>query len=104
MYDGFYGPGTGTFLMLALTAVTGLSVQQAAGNTKLINWTSNAAALITFIVSGNVVYPLGIAAAICSILGNYAGAGFVIKKGAVFVQPVIIFVLILLFIKILINS
>ncbi len=101
MYDGFYGPGTGTFLMLMFTALIGLDTRQAAGNTKFVNWASNAAALVTFLLSGKVIGSLGAAAAVCSILGNYVGSGMVIKNGSKFVRPVIILVLLMLFIKIL---
>ena len=56
-YDGFYGPGAGTFLLLALTGWAMLDVRNAAGLTKAANLTSNIAALITFILSNNVDYP-----------------------------------------------
>jgi uncharacterized membrane protein YfcA len=101
MYDGYYGPGTGTFLMLVFTGFVKLDIRRAAGNTKCINWASNAAALATFIAGGRVLYPLGAAAAVCSIAGNYAGSGLVIKNGTKAVRPVIVLVLILLFVKIL---
>jgi uncharacterized protein len=101
MYDGFYGPGTGTFLMLIFTGVLGFEERDAAGNTKCVNWSSNAAALATFITGGKVVWILGAAAAVCSTAGNYCGSGLVIKDGEKYVRPVIIVVLILLFVKIL---
>ncbi len=101
MYDGFYGPGTGTFIMLVFTGVLGFDERTAAGNTKCMNWSSNAAALATFITGGKVVWALGAAAAVCSIAGNYCGSGLVIKDGEKYVRPVIIAVLVLLFVKIL---
>lgn len=101
MYDGFYGPGTGTFLMIIFTSVLHLDSRNAAGNTKCVNWASNIAALVTFMTSGNVMYQLGIAAALCNMAGNYVGSGLVIKNGTKFVRPMIIIVLILLFIKVL---
>lgn len=104
MYDGFYGPGTGTFLMIVFTTLVHLDARQAAGNTKCVNWASNAAALASFIGNGKVFYLLGAAAAVCSILGNYAGSGLVIKKGASFVRPVILVVLVLLFVKIILEQ
>ena len=64
-YDGFYGPGTGTFLLLVLTGVARMDVRSASAQTKVINLSSNTAALVTFIFSGNVLYPLGLAAGIC---------------------------------------
>ncbi|OJF77484.1 MAG: hypothetical protein BKP49_00365 [Treponema sp. CETP13] len=101
MYDGFYGPGTGTFLMLVFTSILGFDERKAAGNTKCINWASNAAALATFITGDKVLWILGSVAALCSIAGNYCGSGLVIKDGGKYVRPVIVTVLVLLFVKVL---
>ncbi len=99
-YDGFYGPGAGTFLLLALTGWAMLDVRNAAGLTKAANLTSNIAALITFILSNNVDYRLGLAGAVCNFIGAYIGAGMVLTKANKIVKPLIIVVLALLFIKI----
>lgn len=99
-YDGFYGPGAGTFLLLALTGWAMLDVRNAAGLTKAANLTSNIAALITFILSNNVDYQLGLAGAVCNFIGAYIGAGMVLTKANKIVKPLIIVVLTLLFIKI----
>jgi len=101
MYDGFYGPGTGTFLMLVFAGILGFDERKAAGNTKCVNWASNAAALATFITGGKVLWVLGVVAAVCSIAGNYCGSGLVIKDGGKYVRPVIVTVLVLLFVKVL---
>lgn len=100
MYDGFYGPGTGTFLILIYTGLVKLDLLTASGNTKLVNLSSNVAALVTFIFSGNIVYALGFAASVFSIAGHYLGAGMVMKSGTKIVKPIIIFVILLLLIKI----
>lgn len=100
-YDGFFGPGTGTFLIIAFTAVLGMPLLTAAGNTKIVNLSSNIAALVTYIINGNVIYKIAIPAAACSILGNYLGAGFAMKKGAKAVRPMMIFVIILLLAKVI---
>lgn len=99
-YDGFYGPGAGTFLLLALTGWALIDVRNAAGLTKAANLTSNIAALITFILSGNVDYQLGLAGAVCNFIGAYIGAGMVLTRANKIVKPLIIVVLALLFIKI----
>ena len=99
IYDGFYGPGTGTFLMLLLTAVAHVSLNEAAGITKVINLSTNVAALAVFLTHGVVWMPLAIAAAAFSIVGNYLGARYFVSKGTGFVKPVIIVVLTLFFIK-----
>ncbi len=100
MYDGFYGPGTGTFLILIYTGLVKLDLLTASGNTKLVNLSSNVAALVTFIFSGNIVYALGFAASVFSIAGHYLGAGMVMKSGTKIVKPIIILVILLLLIKI----
>lgn len=100
-YDGFYGPGTGTFLILLLTGAAKYTMKEAAGTTKAINLASNAAAVVTFILSGKVIYTLGLAAALCNILGNYIGSGMVMSNGQKIVRPLILIVLSIMFVKIL---
>ena len=58
MYDGFFGPGTGTFLALAFTGFVGFDLIRASGNTKVVNLASNAAALITFAIGGKVLWSI----------------------------------------------
>lgn len=99
-YDGFYGPGTGTFLVLILTGLAKMDIKVASGNTKIINLSSNIAALITFIINGKVLFLLAMVAGIFGIVGNYIGSGLVISRGAKVVKPVMLLVLCLLFIKI----
>ena len=99
VYDGFYGPGTGTFLMLLLTAVAHVSLNEAAGLTKVINLSTNVAALAVFLTHGVVWMPLALAAAAFSVVGNYMGAKYFVSKGTGFVKPVIIIVLSLFFVK-----
>lgn len=101
MYDGFYGPGTGTFLLLAFTGLAGLDIRTASGNVKLVNLSSNIAALVTFILAGKIVWGLGLAASAFSIAGHYVGSGMVMKNGTKIVRPVILLVVALLFIKII---
>lgn len=100
-YDGFYGPGTGTFLLLLLTGLAKMDVRSASGTTKVINLSSNIAALVTFLINGKVMIPLGIAAGIFCIAGHYIGSGLVVKNGMKIVRPVILVVLVCLFVKII---
>ncbi len=100
-YDGFFGPGAGTFLILAFNAIVGFDLITSSGNAKMVNLASNVAALITFLISGNIIFALGIPAAICSIGGNYLGSSLAIKNGAKIIRPLFIFVFILLLMKIL---
>lgn len=100
MYDGFYGPGTGTFLIIAFTIFAKLSIKTANAQVKVINLTSNITSLIIFLLNGEVILTIGLAAAACNMFGGYIGAGLVMKNGAKIVKPSIIFVLILLALKI----
>lgn len=100
-YDGFYGPGTGTFLIIAFTAFAKLSVSAANAHAKVINLTTNITSLLVFLRGGTVLIPLGLAAAACNMLGNYAGSGLAMKSGAKITRPIILIVLVLLLIKLL---
>ncbi|WP_411676965.1 sulfite exporter TauE/SafE family protein [Caproicibacter sp.] len=102
-YDGFFGPGTGTFLILAFTTILGFDMKTACGNTKVVNLASNLAALATFIAAGTIQYNLAVPAAACSIAGHWIGSGLAIKKGAKFIRPVMVLVLILLFSKLVFD-
>ena len=101
MYDGFYGPGTGTFLIIAFTVWGKMNISTANAQAKVINLTTNLTSLTIFLLNGQVLFSLGIAGAICNMIGGYLGAGLVMQKGSKIVKPVILFVLFLLFLKIL---
>jgi len=101
VYDGFFGPGAGTYLILIFNAVIGFDILTSSGNAKVINLSSNVAALATFLVSGHVVIFVGVFAAAFGIAGHYIGSGFAIKKGVKFIRPVLVFVLMILMVKII---
>lgn len=103
VYDGFYGPGTGTFLLLAYCALGRLDVRTASGNVKIANLASNLGALTTSLLAGKVLIGVGLIAACFSIAGHYLGSGLAIKNGAKIVRPVILVVILLLMIKVLIE-
>ena len=100
-YDGFYGPGTGTFLLLLLTGAAHMKLTEANGTTKVINLTTNVSALAIFLLNGKVVLPLGITAGLFSIAGNYLGARRFSKGGASSVRSVMLIVLAIFFAKVL---
>ena len=104
VYDGFYGPGTGTFLLLLLTGLGRMSLGDAAGTTKAINLSTNVAALATYLINGQVLLPLGLAAGLFGIAGNYLGARSFTDKGARIVRPLIITVLAVFFVKIIYDT
>lgn len=103
-YDGFYGPGTGTFLIIAFTVFAKLSIKKANAQAKVINLTTNITSLIIFLLNGQVIIPLGIAAALCNMAGGYIGAGLVMQNGAKIAKPSILLVLGLLAAKVLLGT
>jgi len=100
-YDGFYGPGTGTFLIIFLTTVARMRLTTANGITKAINFSSNISALAVFLIHGQALIPLGLAAGAFSVLGNWLGTRAFDKKGAKIVRPVMLAVLAVFFVKVL---
>ena len=100
-YDGFYGPGTGTFLILALTALAHMEITKANGITKAINLTTNLSALAVFLAGGQVILTLGLVAGCFGILGNYLGTRFFFHGGVKFVKPLILVVLAIFFVKVM---
>ena len=97
IYDGFYGPGTGTFLLLLLTGLAHLDTRRAAGTTKVMNLSSNLAALATFLIKGKVYYSLGLVSGLFCIAGHYIGSSLVVRGGRRVVRPMILVVLCILF-------
>lgn len=101
IYDGFYGPGTGTFLIVAFTVFARLSLRSANAQAKVINLTTNITSLTVFLLNGQVIFLLGLAAAVCNMAGNYVGSGLALSRGSRVTRPVILLVLGLLFLKVL---
>ena len=99
LYDGFYGPGTGTFLILGLSALARLGVRDCAGQTKVVNLASNISGFATLAMAGQTWFVLGAIASVFSIAGHVIGAGLVLKGGTKFVKPLIICVITILFVR-----
>ena len=97
LYDGFYGPGTGTFLILLLTRLAHMELHRANGITKVINLSSNVSSLSVYLLNGQVLMPLGLCAGAFSILGNYLGSRCFTSKGAAIARPIILLVLLVFF-------
>ena len=100
-YDGFYGPGTGTFLILIYCGMAKMDLRTASGNVKLVNLASNVGALATSLMHGKVFIVLGLIGAMASVGGHYLGSGLAIKDGSKIVRPVILIVLVLLAVKVI---
>jgi uncharacterized membrane protein YfcA len=88
-YDGFFGPGTGSFLLFAFLLL-GFDFVRAAGNARMLNFASNIASLLTFIAFGLVNFAYGLPMGLAMIAGAWAGSQFAIRKGSAFVKPLFI--------------
>ena len=95
-YDGFFGPGTGTFLILLFTWLLGMDMVRASATAKPVNLVSNIASLVTRIAAGNVLFALALPAMLCSLAGGWLGARLALKRGARLVRGVMLGVLALL--------
>ncbi len=96
-YDGFFGPGTGSFWTIALVLVLGQNFMRATGTTKVMNATSNVASLSLFALGGQILFSAGLVMAAGQLIGTRIGAHLVIKRGSRFVQPIffaVVFVII----------
>lgn len=98
-YDGLLGPGTGTFLAVAFTRFCGFDLLKATALSKLLNLTSNIAALLAFLALGAVDIRLGLAMGAAGMCGNYMGSHLALKKGAWVIRPTLFIVSISLLAK-----
>lgn len=97
-YDGFLGPGTGSFLLFAFLLI-GFDFLRAAGNAKFLNFGSNIAALAMFMYLGQVHYMYGLIMGVAQIAGAFVGSRFAIKRGSGYVRGLFITVTVLLLAK-----
>jgi len=102
-YDGFFGPGTGTFLILLFTALTGMDMVTASATAKPVNLASNISSLITRIAAGQVIFALAIPAVLFSITGGWLGSKLALMRGAKFIRYVMLAVLALLVVTLIIE-
>ncbi|TDE39287.1 sulfite exporter TauE/SafE family protein, partial [Nonomuraea mesophila] len=89
-YDGILGPGTGTFLIIAFTAILGLDFVSASASAKIINIGTNLGALLVFGAQGHVQWALGLGMAVCNVAGAQLGARMALRRGAAFVRVVLL--------------
>ncbi len=100
-YDGFFGPGTGSFWAMAFVLGLGLSLTRATAHTKWMNFASNIAALLVFVASRQVLYGPGVTMGLGQWLGARLGAKTVVRRGAQFIRPVLVTVVLILSAKLL---
>jgi uncharacterized protein len=89
-YDGFLGPGTGSFWVMALMLGLGFNMLRATGSTKVMNFTSNAVSLVMFIYGGSVLWREGLVMGSGQFVGARIGAHMVVRRGTRFIRPVFI--------------
>ncbi|MDO6565205.1 TSUP family transporter [Amphritea sp. 1_MG-2023] len=103
-YDGFFGPGTGTFFALAFVSLLGFSMARATAHTKILNFTSNVAALIFFAIGGNIIWLAGFIMAAGQLLGGQIGAQLVVTHGTKLIRPLVVIVTLTMSAKLLFDQ
>ena len=98
-YDGFFGPGTGSFFVLAFVVVLGFEFVKASAYSKVINCITNISALIVFIKNGQFIIELAIIMAIFNVSGSYIGTSMALKKGNDFIRTVFLVIVSLMILK-----
>ena len=91
-YDGFFGPGTGTFLIVGFIVLCGRSISGATADAKVVNFASNVAAAGSFAVAGKVVWSIALPMAVAQLIGGFIGARLAIYRGAILVRTMVLVV------------
>ncbi|MGL4207698.1 MAG: TSUP family transporter [Aeromonadaceae bacterium] len=89
-YDGFFGPGTGSFFALGFVALAGFNLAKATVHSKLLNFTSNLASLLFFALGGKIVWVVGFSMALGQLIGARLGSKMVIHQGGKLIRPLIV--------------
>lgn len=103
-YDGFFGPGTGSFFATSLVSLRGFGLIRATAHTKAFNFASNMGSLIVFLIAGNALIPLGLCMAIGSASGAWTGSHTAMRFGARVIRPLLVTVCLALTAKLLWNA
>ncbi len=98
-YDGIFGPGTGSFLLIALVGLLGYSFLSASSTAKIVNLGTNVAALLVFGFSGSFLWTLGLIMGVCNMGGAYFGARTAIRRGSSFVRIVFLGIVAILIVR-----
>jgi len=102
-YDGIFGPGAGSFYMLAFVTLLGYGVVRATAHTKLLNFASNLGSLLLYTAMGAVVWPLGLVMAGASFLGAQAGSRLALRLGSRIIRPLLVLVSSLMALRLLLD-
>jgi uncharacterized membrane protein YfcA len=102
-YDGIFGPGAGSFYMLAFVTLLGYGVVKATAHTKLVNFASNFGSLLLYAATGAVVWPLGLAMSVASLLGAQMGSRLAMRLGSRLIRPLLVLVSGLMALRLLLD-
>jgi uncharacterized protein len=100
-YDGFFGPGAGSFWTIACITLLGLELTRATAYTKVVNLASNLASLLVFALAARVRYDIGAVMIAGQLIGARLGSGLVVRHGAPFIRVVFLIVVFALVVKLL---
>lgn len=100
-YDGFFGPGAGSFWTFSMVALIGLNMKKAVAHTKALNLTSNAVSLAVFVLGGEILWFVGFLMAFGQILGAFAGSNLVVKKEVKFIRTMFLCVVFATIVKLI---
>lgn len=103
-YDGFFGPGTGSFLVLSLVALMGMDLGKATARTKILNFSSNIASLAVFLFGGQILWGIGMIMALGQSLGAQIGSHLVLKKGGAIIRPFLVLISLCLTLRIILTA
>jgi len=98
-YDGFFGPGTGSLLIVAFVTIHGDGMTRASGNAKVVNLASNIASFVIFAIKGTILWSIAIPMAVANAAGAAMGARVAMKRGDTFVRTVVLAVVVALVVK-----
>lgn len=102
-YDGFFGPGTGMFLVIVFTALMSRSLIQSLAMTKIVNTATNLGGLVVFAAGGHILWLLGIALAVFNVLGAQVGARIVLDRGTGFVRVALLVLIVVMSTKLILD-
>lgn len=102
-YDGFFGPGTGMFLVIVFTALMSRSLIQSLAMTKLVNTATNIGGLVVFAAGGHVLWLLGFVLAVFNVLGAQVGAKIVLDRGTGFVRIALLVLIVVISAKLIVD-
>jgi len=103
-YDGFFGPGTGSFLIFSFITLFGFDFVVASANAKVLNFTSNIASLMMFAWNGKILFSYGIPMAVFMILGSYVGTRLALHRGVKLVKPLFVIMSLLVAAKLIYQN